>query len=253
MFSIKNHLRQVSLYLLAGCLTMGAAAGLGWFSGVLPVKRTLPVSARTETTVLLLDPGHGGEDGGATAEDGTTEKNLNLEIARRMGDIADLLGYPAMLTRTDDTMLYDRYGDLEEYGGKKKTYDLRNRLRMAEESGCALFCSIHMNKFPDPSCTGLQVYYSPNAPESSSYASLLQSYARTFLAPENTREIKKATSSIYLLHRIQLPAVLVECGFLSNPEECSTLQDKNYQLQLASVITAALVEGLEAMDSENAT
>ncbi|MBR2073014.1 MAG: N-acetylmuramoyl-L-alanine amidase [Alistipes sp.] len=82
---------------------------------------------------------------------------------------------------------------------------------------------------------------------------MLQSYARTFLAPENTREIKKATSSIYLLHRIQLPAVLVECGFLSNPEECSTLQDKNYQLQLASVITAALVEGLEAMDSENAT
>jgi len=249
MVSIKNHLRQVSLYLLAGCLTLGAAAGLGWFSGVLPVRLTVPASARTEPAMVVLDPGHGGEDGGAEAEDGTLEKHLNLEIALRMSGIADLLGYPTMLTRTDDAMLYDRYGDLEEYSGKKKTYDLRNRLRFAEESGCALFCSIHMNKFPDPSCAGLQVYYSPNVPESSAYASLLQSYARTFLDAGNMRETKKATSSIYLLHRIQSPAVLVECGFLSNPEECGRLQDSVYQLQLASVMTAALAEGLEAAGS----
>lgn len=249
MFSMKNHLRQVSLYLLAGCLTLGTAAGLGWFSGVLPVRLIVPASARTEATVFVLDPGHGGEDGGAAAEDGTTEKNLNLEIALRMGDIADLLGYPTVLTRTDDTMLYDRYNDLEEYSGKKKTYDLRNRLRLAEESGCTLFCSIHMNKFPAASCSGLQVYYSPNAPESSSYAALLQSYARTFLDAGNTRETKKATSAIYLLHRIQSPAVLVECGFLSNPAECRKLQDTIYQLQLASTLTAALAEGVKAIES----
>ncbi|MBQ3177392.1 MAG: N-acetylmuramoyl-L-alanine amidase [Clostridia bacterium] len=247
MLFMKSNLRQVSLYLLAGCLMLGASAGLGIFSGVLPLKQTVPASVRTETAVFVLDPGHGGEDGGAVAEDGTPEKNLNLEIALRMGEIADLLGYPTVLTRTDDTMLYDRYGDLEEYGGKKKTYDLRNRLRFAEESGCALFCSIHMNKFPDVSCSGLQVYYSPNAAESSSYAALLQSYARTFLDAGNTREIKKATSSIYLLHRIRLPAVLVECGFLSNPEEREKLQEKHYQLQLASVLTAALAEGAEAI------
>lgn len=253
MFSIPKHLRQVSLYLLAGCLTLGAAAGLGWFSGVLPMKLILPASVQTETTVFVLDPGHGGEDGGATAADGTSEKNLNLEIALRMGDIADFLGYPVALTRTEDTMLYDRYGDLEEYRGKKKTYDLRNRLRFAEESGCALFCSVHMNKFPDPSCTGLQVYYSSNAPESSSYASLLQSYARTFLDAGNTRETKKATSAIYLLHRIQSPAVLVECGFLSSPEECGRLQEGTYQLQVASVMTAAMVEGYEAISPQNTT
>lgn len=249
METIRKHLRQVSLYLLAASLMMGCALGIGWFTGILPVKIMVPASAVEERPVFLLDPGHGGEDGGALAADETMEKTLNLEIACRMGEIADLLGYRTMLTRTDDTMLYDRYGDLEEYGGKKKTYDLRNRLRLSEESGCALFCSIHMNKFPDTSCRGLQVYYSPNAPESRSYAALLQSYGRTFLDPANARETKKATSAIYLLHRIQSPAVLVECGFLSNPEECARLKDRQYQLQLASVLTAALAEGWESMEN----
>ena len=144
-------------------------------------------------------------------------------------------------------MLYDRYGDLEDYSGKKKTFYLKNRLRLAEEVDGMLFCSIHMNKFPDTSCSGLQVYYSPNVAESQSYASLLQSYARTFLDAGNDREIKKATSAIYLLHRIQTPAVLVECGFLSNPTECEKLKTPSYQLQLASVLTAALAEVMESI------
>lgn len=247
MFSIKSQIRTVSLYTLAACLTLGAAAGLGWFSGILPADITIPTSAGAQNTIIfVLDPGHGGEDGGAVAENGTTEKNLNLEIALVMGDIADLLGYPTALTRTEDTLLYDRYGDLTDYTGKKKTYDLRNRLRFAEETGGAVFCSIHMNKFPDADCRGLQVYYSPNAEQSRSYAALLQSYARTFMDPENQRATKKATSAIYLLHRMQSPAVLVECGFLSNPEECALLNTSAYRLRLASVLTAALAEGWEA-------
>lgn len=238
--------RTVWMYVLAAGVTMISAAALCFFTGILPLRTAMDVDARPARTVFILDPGHGGEDGGAMAEDGTLEKNLNLEIAAVMQDLADFLGYPAVMTRSEDEMLYDRYGDLTDYDGKKKTYDLRNRLRFAEESGGAVFCSIHMNKFPSAACKGLQVYYSPNAPESRSYAALVQSYARTFLDSTNHRETKKADSAIYLLHRIEMPAVLVECGFLSNPEECAMLNTAAYRQKTAAVLTAALTEGWEA-------
>jgi len=243
----KFPIRTISLYVLAASLTLGCAAAVGWFAGILPASGDIPASASPEKAVVfVLDPGHGGEDGGAEAEDGTAEKFFNLDIAMTMEAAADLLGYPSVLTRTEDRMLYDLYGDLDEYSGKKKTYDLRNRLRFAEETDAALFCSIHMNKFPSAGCRGLQVYYSPNTEESRLYASLLQSYGRTFLDPENKREIKKATSSIYLLHRLQIPAVLVECGFLSNPGEFRLLHTPEYRQRMACVLTAALAEGWEA-------
>ena len=102
-----------------------------------------------------------------------------------------------------------------------------------------------MNKFPQEQYSGLQVYYSPNHEESQKIASFIQSYTRTYLQPENEREIKKATSAIYLLHRIQSPAVLVECGFLSNPEEAEKLTTPDYQCQLACMVFAAVTEWYE--------
>jgi len=235
--------QEWALYLGLSCLIL--TASVLYVRSLLPDEKTIPTDALPEVPVIVLDAGHGGEDGGASGIDGTLEKTLNLQIADTMAQVAKLLGYPVLLTRTDDTLLYDRYGDLSDYTGKKKTYDLRNRLRVTEESGCTVFCSIHMNKFPQSQCSGLQVYYSPHHPNSQKYAALLQSYDRTFLAPDNTREIKKATSDIYLLHRMELPAILVECGFLSNPEECASLQNPSYQLQLSAVLVAALVEGIE--------
>ncbi len=242
----KAHVRTVCLYITAACMTFLCAAALGIFTGVLPVRIAVEADVLPVTPVFILDPGHGGEDGGAVAEDGTMEKDLNLDIAMTMAELADFLGYPVTITRREDEMLYNRYGDMTEYGGKKKTYDLRNRLRFAEESGGAVFCSIHMNKFPSPSCKGLQVYYGTEAEESRSYAAVLQSYARTFLDPQNHRETKKADSAIYLLHRMPIPAVLVECGFLSNPEECARLNTAEYRKITAAVLTAALTECREA-------
>ena len=238
--------RTVRLYVLASCLIFVSVVILGFSTGILPIRRTVSVDARPVSPVFILDPGHGGEDGGAEGVDGTLEKHLNLDTVLTMEALADFLGYPTVLTRTDDTMLYNRYGAMPESVKKKKSYDLRNRLRFAEESGGSLFCSIHMNKFPQTECRGLQVYYGPAAEASGSYAAVLQNYARTFLDPENDRETKKADASIYLLHRIRMPAVLVECGFLSNPEECALLNTPAYRQKTASVLTAALAEGWEA-------
>jgi len=246
----KDCLKTLSIFLFCACTVMGGAVGYVQFRGYLETGKWLQVSQTSEeekpTPIFVIDAGHGGEDGGAAGADGTAEKDLNLEIALTMYDMAALLGYPVSMTRTEDTLLYDRYGDLDDYTGKKKTYDLRNRLRFAEESGAAVFCSIHMNKFADARYKGLQVYYSPNHTASQAYATLIQSYARTFLDPENTREIKKASSSIYLLHRIRTPAVLVECGFLSNPEECARLHTEAYRLQVSATVLSALIEGWRA-------
>ncbi len=229
--------------LAALCLVMTAAVVWEvWFAA----DDITPAAADATVYRLVIDPGHGGEDGGASSPDGAlVEKNLNLAVAQRMEMLADLLGIPALLTRTEDTLLYDRFGDLSDYTGKKKTYDLRNRLRIANEHPEAAFCSIHMNKFPTEDCRGLQVYFSPHADESRAAAALVQTYAKSYLDPGNTRQIKKATSGIYLLNRLQTPAILVECGFLSSPVDAGNISKANYQLLLAGTITCALAESLD--------
>ena len=201
-------------------------------------------AAAPSRPIIVIDAGHGGEDGGASGEDGTKEKDLNLLVAQSLADILTAAGYDVRMTRTDDRLLYDLYGDLTDYTGHKKTYDLRNRLRFTEEAGADLLLSIHMNKFPQPQYSGLQVYYSPTAPESRTVAEVIRNYTKLYLQPENERETKAATSSIYLLHRIQRPAVMVECGFLSNEEELSRLKDDTYRRQLALVIACAAAESL---------
>ena len=244
-------------YILSGMLILTAAVLFGHWTATEWVSAVIPVSSTAETEkdspFLIIDAGHGGEDGGASSENGILEKDLNLQIAQNLSDIAGLFGYKTVMTRTADTMLYDLYNDLDDYTGYRKTYDLRNRLRLAKDMDGKIFLSIHMNKFPESQYNGLQVYYSPNHTDSQKIASFIQSYVRTYLQPENTREIKKATSSIYLLHRIQSPAVLVECGFLSNPEECAKLTDTQYRCQLAGMIFASAAEWYEAGKSTKST
>lgn len=192
---------------------------------------------------LIIDPGHGGEDGGASSGD-ILEKDLNLAISENLCDLCAIFGYDVRMTRTEDTLLYDYFDDLEDYRGRKKTYDLRNRLRIAEESEAELFVGIHMNKFPQEQYKGLQVYYSPNTDESREAAGMIQSYAKKYLSPDNNREIKKATQAIYILNRIKTPAVLVECGFLSNPEELALLSSSEYRMQVSASIFASAAEYL---------
>lgn len=242
---MKLSAHTVSSYILFALLFTSVCMIFGRTAVRLAVHDAAQTAVQSEIPVFLIDPGHGGEDGGAECS-GILEKDLNLTAARNLADICTILGYNTSLTRTDDRMLYDVYGDFDNYTGKKKTYDLKNRLRMGEESGAALFISIHMNKFPQTNSKGLQVYYSVNTPSSENAAEMIQNYTKKHLIPWNERQIKPADSAIYLLHRIRIPAVLVECGFLSNPQDLENLTAPMYQVKLASCIFAASAEWLAA-------
>lgn len=238
--------RYIACFVLFCILFSALTAFFIWCGAILLCGRGTSAedAAAPSRPIIVIDAGHGGEDGGASGTDGTKEKDLNLLVAQSLADILTAAGYDVRMTRTDDRLLYDLYGDLTDYTGHKKTYDLRNRLRFTEEAGADLLLSIHMNKFPQPQYSGLQVYYSPTAPESRTVAEVIRSYTKLYLQPENERETKAATSSIYLLHRIQRPAVMVECGFLSNEEELTRLKDEIYRRQLSLVIACAAAECL---------
>lgn len=186
--------------------------------------------------IIVIDAGHGGEDGGTVGVNGVTEKELNLLISRELADLFRAAGYTVLETRTDDRLLYDRDAD---FAGRKKVLDLAARLRAAEEADCSLFLSIHQNSFPEEKYSGLQVYYSPNTPESADYAEAIQSAVRTALQPDNNRAVKPAGKNIFLLDRLACPAVLVECGFLSNAAECERLCSADYRRELCLTIYAA--------------
>lgn len=195
---------------------------------------------------VVIDAGHGGEDGGAVGVDGTLEKNLNLAVSEIVYDILSSSGVSCAMTRTEDIMLYDMYDDLSDYKGHKKVYDLKNRLRFAKEHEDAVFVSIHMNTFGVAKYSGLQVYYSPNHENSEVLAECVRASVATYLQTDNERETKPAGSSIYILDRIEMPAVLIECGFISNPDECRNLSDPEYQRQLALTVSAAVMSYLSS-------
>lgn len=184
---------------------------------------------------IILDPGHGGMDSGAVGIGGSYEKDLNLSVSLIMRDLLTAMGYHVVMTRDDDRLLCDESVNLP-----KKSQDLKNRLAYQEKYPDALFVSIHMNKFPIEKYSGLQVYYSPNHPLGREYADTIRIAVKEKLQTENNREIKPATSAIYILDRIRIPAILVECGFLSNYAEESLLRDAQYQKKLAAVLCGAI-------------
>ena len=229
---------------------------LVWLLGGYPLGRARPTPYTTsEGTVLpsggegitppitcvVIDAGHGGEDGGTSSAAGLVEKEVNLSVAFALRDLCEAAGIPVVMTRTEDKLLYDRNVDFQ---GRKKVLDLAARRIMAEQTaercgGNSLFVSIHMNAFPQPQYSGMQVWYGMGDPRSAVIAEGIQSASRA-LMPENTRGIKEAGSNIYLLDRIGTPAVLVECGFLSNPDEAQRLSEEAYRRAVAAVIFCGL-------------
>lgn len=202
----------------------------------------LPVFNAENKIRIVIDPGHGGEDAGAVATDGTLEKDLNLDISKILYAILDLNGTSVELTRSEDTLLYDMYGDLTDYTGQKKVYDLKNRLKFAERAPNSIYVGIHMNKFSQEKYSGLQVYYSQNNALSYNLALDIKNTVNSSLQPENNRPLKRADSTIYILHRATIPSVLVECGFLSNERELELLKSQDYQRALAINLFASLVK-----------
>ena len=184
---------------------------------------------------IIIDPGHGGEDPGAI-DNGLKEKDLNLKVALFLDSILNSCGYSTVMTRTDDVLLYS-----EGQENKKKYYDLRNREEVANKYPNSVFVSIHMNKFQLEYCKGLQVFYSENNVLGLDLANSIQSSA-TFLQYDNNRAVKSGNENIYLLKHLKIPAVLVECGFLSNNEEAQNLKNDEYLFALAFSIYCGIVE-----------
>ncbi len=183
--------------------------------------------------VIIIDAGHGGFDGGAVATDGTSEKNINLNIALSVAEMLKLQGYDVVMTRTTDSGTED---NTDSSISSRKVSDLHNRLKMINSYPDAIFVSVHLNKFTTSSARGAQVFYSKNHGDSSLLGQSIQQSIVSNIQPENDRVIKQSTKSTYLLHNAQIPAVIVECGFLSNPKELELLKSETYQTQLAFCI-----------------
>ena len=185
--------------------------------------------------IIVLDPGHGGPDNGATGINGVHEKDLNLIISKMVGEILSVMDFDVRYTRTEDISP----GNSDKF---IKRTDLSYRVKYARELDNPLFVSIHMNKFGIEKYRGAQTFYSKNNPTSEALAIKVQKLIRQLLQPENSREVKKATSSIFVLDRLECPAVLIECGFLSNFEEAELLTQPQYQKKLAFCIAMGIAD-----------
>ena len=191
------------------------------------------------TVPLILDAGHGGEDGGAVSVTGVPESQINLEIVRKLRDMLAFYGTDPVLLREEDISLHDESAaTLRE----KKRSDLKNRVAAIEAQKGAVLISIHQNTYPSGQYKGAQVFYAPTK-GSQNMAEHVQSAIRGQLQPENERAAKQIPDSVYLMNHITCPAILVECGFLTNPQEEALLRDEDYQRQLAAVLTGAWLTG----------
>ena len=211
---------------------------LACFAYPRPVRPTL--GQLSATPVLILDAGHGGEDSGAVGIGDVLEKDLNLAVCGILSELLISSGFEVIPTRTEDVMLGNGTT------GHKKGEDLKARVEIGNQNPDAYYVSVHMNKFPKEYCKGIQLFYSPNHSASLPLAQSLHTLVKTYFQTDNNREIKNGKEHIYLMNRIQNPAILVECGFVSNPEEATLLQDTDYQKKIALLILASLNEARQS-------
>ncbi|MBM6997852.1 N-acetylmuramoyl-L-alanine amidase CwlD [Paenibacillus sp. DXFW5] len=182
--------------------------------------------------IIALDAGHGGPDGGASSKQGLIEKDINLAVSLYLRDYLQQAGAVVVMTREEDKDLAG--GDTKGYS-KRKTEDLKTRVRFIEERQADLLVSIHMNSIPSPRWRGAQTFYYPNHEDSANLAALVQEELRRNL--ENTdRVANRSDKKVYLLEAVHIPSVLVEVGFLSNPGEAELLGSETYQRKVAASI-----------------
>ncbi len=203
------------------------------------------VSSIAENQTIIIDAGHGGEDCGAIGVNGVYEKDLNLEIAGIVGELLTEKGYAVVYTRTEDKLLYT---EAENIKGIRKISDLKNRCKIGAEYNESIFVSIHMNSFGDAKYSGLHVYYAPESQESERLAQAIQNRVRSDVQPQNNR-VPKQGKNMYLLENLENTAVLVECGFLTNKDECEKLSEKEYQKELSFAIVCGIIEYMNTAKS----
>ena len=213
------------------------AVTLGFF--VNKTETQIKASARYYNSLpkVIIDPGHGGFDGGAVAFDGTNEKDINLKIAKKLETVLRFYGFSTVMTRTSDMAINDSG---EKIRSQKKS-DMYNRLQFMEKNRDAVFISIHLNKYTTSAASGAQNFYSDNFPESKTLADEIQKSIAALLEPYNKRVIKKGTSDAFLLYNAKTPAVIVECGFLSNRRDLEQLKSDDFQRKMAFAIANGVI------------
>lgn len=182
--------------------------------------------------VIIIDPGHGAPDGGATGISGVKEDRINLEISRRLEALLALMGYDTIMTRTDGNCIATEGSTIRQ----KKQSDLKNRVALVNSQASTVLVSIHQNHFPDSHYYGPQVFWSDGAQD---LAASLQTALSDAISPQCHRNAKCSTG-VYLMEHIEHPGILVECGFLSNPQEEQKLASAEHQKKIASVLAAVL-------------
>lgn len=189
--------------------------------------------------IIILDAGHGGIDGGAVSKDGSNEKDINLSIAKYLESYLTQSGAKVIMTRSDDRSLH---GKEAQTVNEKKKSDLLKRKEKVNSSGADLFISIHQNFFTESKYSGAQTFYEPKSPQSKTAALIIQNSLKDNADNSNLRLPMQIDSSKILFADLKIPAVLVECGFLSNPEEAKMLSAKEYQQKLAFSIYLGIIQ-----------
>ncbi len=197
-------------------------------------EKSVVVSKFYSGKTVIVDAGHGGEDGGAVSKSGVVEKNINLQISSKLELLFNFAGIHTEMIRRDDLSLCNDEGLSIR---QRKNEDLKQRLRKITGISNAVFISIHQNSFPeDSSCHGAQVFFSDNNAESKKLAEEIQTMLTGKIDTTNKRVEKKAPDTVFLMNKVKCPAVLVECGFLTNEKELDLLVDNSYQIKLAAGI-----------------
>lgn len=220
--------RKSLFFLLVPLLGMAVCA--------VALHRAVPSFSDGGRYCVVLDAGHGAPDGGAVGPGGTQEKDVNLDIVLKLQEILESRGMRVVLTRSGDEGIYDSDADTIR---QKKISDMRNRLDIINNSGADLFISIHMNAFTQKSSHGLHVFYSRNHPEAEPLASAITDSISS-LTGAQAHEVKTASETLYLMKNPKPPAILVECGFITNPEEEKLLRTDEYRAKIAYAIADAV-------------
>lgn len=221
-------MKRIALALLALGLLLPAGCA----------ERTLRADAPEPEHILVIDAGHGGEDGGAVAPDGTLESDVNLIVALRLEALARLVGVETRMTRSTPQLDYPP--ELTRTA-QRKTWDQRRRVQLLRETPGAVLVSVHQNKYPDPRPRGAQVLYADSA-ASRAFGETAHALLTQATWPENRRVAAPARRELYLLREAGCPAILAECGFLSNPEEAALLGEPDYQKRIALALLGAYLQ-----------
>ena len=200
------------------------------------------VSAKTDHQhILVIDAGHGGDDGGAVSQSGVQEADLNLDIALKLDTLCALCGVPTIMTRSAAEITYP---DDATSIAARKVADQKQRVALINNTKNATLVSIHQNEYPTSQPHGAQVLYG-NDDTSKALGEQMQMQLVTHLDPQNRRVAAPISKDIYLMKNIRCPGVLIECGFLSNPDECARLQTRDYQIEITMTILSSYLQNMQ--------